>query len=174
LSDYYFHRYGVDTRSVRFPGLISWATPPGGGTTDYAIDMYHAAVNGEKFPCPLQAGTFLDMMYMPDALHATVQLMEADPSKLAHRNAFNISSMSFDPEILFSAIRKEIPTFEMEYQIDQQRQKIADSWPNSIDDTCAREEWGWTPRWNLNKMTKEMIEKLNLLSIKQRELCLEK
>jgi len=163
LSDYYYHRYGVDTRSVRFPGLISYATPPGGGTTDYAIDMYHAAVKDEKYHCPLQAGTFLDMMYMPDALHAAIQLMEADPARLIHRNAFNISSMSIDPEMIYSAIKKEIPHFEMDYQIDPLRQEIADSWPNSIDDTCAREEWGWAPKCDLTCMTMEMIEKLKLI-----------
>lgn len=164
LSDYYFHRYGVDTRSVRFPGLISYTTPPGGGTTDYSIDMYRAAVKSEKYYCPLKAGTFLDLMYMPDALHAAIQLMEADPSKLKHRNAFNISSMSIDPEMIFTAIKKEIPHFEMEYRIDELRQEIADSWPNAIDDTCAREEWGWAPHCDLTYMTKDMIEKLNLVS----------
>ena len=106
LSDYYFHKYGVDTRAVRFPGLISYVTPPGGGTTDYSVEMYYAAVKGESYSCPIGAGTFMDMMYMADALRAAVQLMEADPSRLKHRNAFNIASMSFDPEILAAAIRR--------------------------------------------------------------------
>lgn len=162
LSDYYFHKYGVDTRSVRFPGLISYVTPPGGGTTDYAVDIYYSAVKGEKFVCPLQAGTFMDMMYMPDALNACVQLMEADPSKLIHRNAFNIAAMSFDPELIYAEVKKLVPGFEMEYQIDQLRQNIANSWPNSLDDTCAREEWGWNPKYDLASMSKDMIEKLKI------------
>lgn len=162
LSDYYFHKYGVDTRSVRFPGLISYVTPPGGGTTDYAVDIYYSAVKGEKFTCPLQAGTFMDMMYMPDALDACVNLMEADPSKLIHRNAFNIAAMSFDPEMIYAEVKKLVPGFEMEYQIDQLRQNIANSWPNSLDDTCAREEWGWKPKFDLTSMSQDMIEKLKI------------
>ncbi|MDR1758398.1 MAG: NAD-dependent epimerase/dehydratase family protein [Bacteroidales bacterium] len=160
LSDYYFHRYGVDTRSVRYPGIISNVTLPGGGTTDYAVEIYYAAVKGETFYCPLKAGTFLDMMYMPDALHAIVQLMEADPAKLKHRNAFNIASMSFDPEMLYAEIRKHEPDFKMEYRLDSVRQAIADSWPNSMDDHCAREEWGWKPSYNLDKMTEDMLKVL--------------
>lgn len=163
LSDYYYHRYGVDTRSVRFPGLISYTTAPGGGTTDYAIDMYRAAVKGEKYASPLRAGTFLDLMYMPDALNGTIQLMEADPSRLIHRNAFNIASMSVDPEMIFASIKKEIPGFEMEYRIDPLRQDIANSWPNSLDDSCARKEWDWNPTCDLTCMTKDMIEKLKLI-----------
>lgn len=162
LSDYYFHKYGVDTRSVRFPGLISYVTPPGGGTTDYAVDIYYSAVKGEKFVCPLQAGTFMDMMYMPDALDACVNLMEADPSKLIHRNAFNIAAMSFDPEMIYAEVKKLVPDFQMEYQIDELRQNIANSWPNSLDDTCAREEWGWKPKYDLTSMSQDMIEKLKL------------
>ncbi len=160
LSNYYNLRYGVDTRSVRFPGLISYVTPPGGGTTDYAVDIYYYAVRGEKFICPIAAGTYMDMMYMPDALRAAIEIMEADPTKLHHRNSFNIASMSFDPEIIYNSIKREIPTFEMEYQVDPLRQGIADSWPNSLDDTCARMEWGWEPRYNLESMTKDMISKL--------------
>lgn len=162
LSDYYFIRFGVDTRSVRFPGLISYVTPPGGGTTDYAVDIYYAAVKGEKFVCPIAAGTFMDMMYMPDALHAAIQIMEADPSRLKHRNSFNIASMSFDPEIIASNIRKYIPDFSMEYKVDPLRQAIADSWPNSLDDTCAREEWDWQPHYTLDMMTQDMIAKLKV------------
>ena len=143
LSDYYFYRFGVDTRSVRFPGLISYVTLPGGGTTDYAVDIYYSAVRGETFECPIAAGTFMDMMYMPDALRAAIEIMEADPAKFKHRNSFNIASMSFDPEIIYAAIRKYIPEFKMVYKVDSLRQKIAESWPNSLDDTCAREEWGW-------------------------------
>lgn len=160
LSDYYNIRFGVDTRSVRFPGLISYVTPPGGGTTDYAVDIYYSAVKGEKFLCPIAAGTFMDMMYMPDALHAAIQIMEADPSRLVHRNSFNIASMSFDPEIIYGNIKKYVPDFKMEYKVDPLRQAIADSWPNSLDDTCAREEWDWKPTYDLDTMTRDMIEKL--------------
>ncbi len=160
LSDYYNIRFGVDTRSVRFPGLISYVTPPGGGTTDYAVDIYYSAVKGEKFSCPIAAGTFMDMMYMPDALHAAIQIMEADPSRLVHRNSFNIASMSFDPEIIYGNIKKYIPDFEMEYKVDPLRQAIAESWPNSLDDTCAREEWDWKPTYDLDTMTRDMIDKL--------------
>jgi nucleoside-diphosphate-sugar epimerase len=160
LSDYYYIRFGVDTRSVRFPGLISYIAPPGGGTTDYAVDIYYEAVKGNHFICPIAAGTFMDMMYMPDALHAAIQLMEADPSRLIHRNAFNIAAMSFDPEIIFNNIKKYLPTFTMEYQIDPLRQTIADSWPNSLDDTCAREEWDWKPVYDLDSMTRDMLAKL--------------
>lgn len=160
LSDYYYDKYGVDTRSVRFPGIISNVTPPGGGTTDYAVDIYYSAVRGEKFVCPLKPGTFMDMMYMPDALNAAISLMEADPSRLKHRNAFNVTSLSISPEIICAAIRKHVPGFEMEYQVDPLKQSIADSWPDSLDDTCAREEWGWNPRYDLEAMTVDMLAKL--------------
>lgn len=157
LSDYYAHRFGVDTRSVRFPGLISYVAPPGGGTTDYAVDIYYSAVKGQEFKCPLKPGTFMDMMYMPDALRAAIEIMEADPSRLIHRNSFNIASMSFDPEIIANKIKEHIPGFRMTYELDPLRQKIADSWPNSLDDTCAREEWDWHPEYDLEAMTKDMI-----------------
>ena len=160
LSDYYFTRFGVDTRSVRFPGLISNLTLPGGGTTDYAVEIYYSAVKGEKFICPLEKGTFMDMMYMPDALDAMVDIMEADPSKLIHRNSFNVTAMSFDPEILYNTIKKYIPTFEMEYKPEPIKQAIANSWPNSLDDSCARNEWGWNPKYDLDKMSVDMIESL--------------
>lgn len=160
LSDYYFTRFGVDTRSVRFPGLISYVTPPGGGTTDYAVDIYYSAAKGEKFVCPIAAGTYMDMMYMPDALRAAIEIMEADPTKLVHRNSFNIASMSFEPDTIYQQIRKYLPDFEMEYQVDPLRQAIAESWPNSLDDTCAREEWGWKPEYDLDAMTKDMLAKL--------------
>ena len=160
LSDYYFHKYGVDTRSVRFPGLISYKTLPGGGTTDYAVEIYYAAVKGEEFVCPLAQGTYLDMMYMPDAIKAAIRLMEADPRYLVHRNAFNITAMSFDPEGVYDAIRKHIPNFKMRYEVDPVRQAIADSWPNRMDDICARKEWGWTPSYNLESMTRDMIKHL--------------
>ena len=160
LSDYYFTRFGVDTRSVRFPGLISYVTPPGGGTTDYAVDIYYSAAKGEKFVCPIAEGTYMDMMYMPDALRAAVEIMEADPSKLVHRNSFNIASMSFEPNTIYQNIRKYLPEFEMQYQVDPLRQAIAESWPNSLDDTCAREEWGWKPEYDLDAMTQDMLSKL--------------
>ena len=160
LSDYYFTRFGVDTRSVRFPGLISYVAPPGGGTTDYAVDIYYSAAKGEKFVCPIAAGTYMDMMYMPDALRAAIEIMEADPTKLVHRNSFNIASMSFEPDTIYHQIRKYLPDFEMEYQVDPLRQAIAESWPNSLDDSCAREEWGWKPEYDLDAMTKDMLAKL--------------
>lgn len=161
LSDYYFHKYGVDTRAVRFPGLISNVTPPGGGTTDYAVDIYYSAVRGEKFVCPIAEGTHMDMMYMPDALHAAVQLMEADPARLVHRNAFNIASMSFAPEDIYAAIKKYKPEFEMEYDVDPLKQSIAESWPDSLDDSCARQEWDWKPTYDLDSMTRDMLDKLS-------------
>lgn len=160
LSDYYYTRWGVDTRSIRFPGIISNLTHPGGGTTDYAVEIYYNAVKGEKFTCPVKAGTFMDMMYMPDALNAAVNIMEADPCKLIHRNSFNIASMSFDPEMIYAAIKKHYPDFEMVYDIDPLKQSIADSWPNSLDDICARQEWGWLPEYDLEKMTADMIKVL--------------
>ncbi len=161
LSDYYADRFGVDARSVRFPGLISYVAPPGGGTTDYAVDIYYSAVKGEEFKCPLKPGTYMDMMYMPDALRAAIEIMEADPEKLKHRNSFNIASMSFDPEIIYNKIKEYVPDFKMSYDLDPLRQKIADSWPDSLDDTCAREEWGWKPEYDLDSMTRDMLENLH-------------
>ena len=151
LSDYYFHKYGVDTRSVRFPGLISYTTLPGGGTTDYAVEIYYAAVKGEEFVCPIAAGTLMDMMYMPDALRAAIDIMQANPRYLKHRNSFNIAS-----------IRKYIPSFKMRYEVDPVRQSIADSWPDNMDDTCARKEWGWAPTYDLDTMTQDMIKNLKV------------
>ncbi|HPT15489.1 MAG TPA: NAD-dependent epimerase/dehydratase family protein [Bacteroidales bacterium] len=158
LSDYYFKKFGVDTRSVRYPGIISNVTLPGGGTTDYAVEIYYEAVKNGKYTCPLGAGTFLDMMYMPDAIDAAIDLMEADPAKLKHRNAFNVSAMSFDPEIIAAEIKKHIPGFTMDYQVEPIKQAIANSWPNNMDDSCARAEWGWSPKWNLEKMTVDMLK----------------
>lgn len=162
LSDYYYHRFGVDTRSVRFPGLVSWKTLPGGGTTDYAVDIFYSAVKGEEFVCPLKPDTFMDMMYMPDALKAMTDIMEADPDKLVHRNSFNVTSMSFSPEIIYEAIKKHYPDFKIRYQLDENIQHIADSWPNKLDDSCARNEWGWNPHFDLDKMTIDMIENLKI------------
>ena len=160
LSDYYFHKYGVDTRSVRFPGLISNVTLPGGGTTDYAVEVYYSAVKGEEFVCPIGPGTYMDMMYMPDALKAAVDIMIADPTRLIHRNSFNIASMSFEPEQLFAKIREYIPGLRVRYEVDPVRQAIANSWPDSMDDSCARAEWDWKPSFDMDSMTRDMIDAL--------------
>lgn len=162
LSDYYFKKFGVDTRSVRFPGIISNVTLPGGGTTDYAVEIYYEAVLRGKYTSPLAAGTFMDMMYMPDAINAAISLMEADPEKLVHRNSFNVTAMSFDPEMIAAEIRKEIPGFSLEYKIDELRQHIADSWPDHMDDSCARVEWDWQPKWSLESMTRDMLSAIRL------------
>jgi nucleoside-diphosphate-sugar epimerase len=160
LADYYFHRFGVDTRGVRFPGLISYVTPPGGGTTDYAVEIYYEAIKNGKYRSYIDKGTYMDMMYMPDALGAIVDLMEADPSKLIHRNAFNVTAMTFDPEELTAEIKKHIPGFDISYNVDPVRQAIADSWPNSIDASAAAEEWGFKVKYDLSSMTADMLEKL--------------
>ncbi len=157
LSDYYFKRFGVDTRSVRYPGIISSVTLPGGGTTDYAVEIFYAAVREKKYTCPLGSRTFLDMMYMPDALEAAIQLMEVDPSKLKHRNSFNVTAMSFCPEMIAAEIKRHLPDFVISYKIDPIKQSIADSWPNKMDDSCAREEWGWNPKYDLAMMTADML-----------------
>ena len=161
LCDYYFKRFGVDTRGVRYPGIISNETLPGGGTTDYAVEIYYDAIKHKKYTCNLPAGAFLDMMYMPDAIKAGIDLMEADPSKLKHRNAFNVTAMSFDPEIIAESIRKYIPEFTMDYDVDPVKKAIAETWPNSMNDSAAREEWGWEPEYDLEAMTKDMIEVLS-------------
>jgi len=161
LSDYYYKRFGVDTRGLRYPGIISNVTLPGGGTTDYAVEIFYEAIKSRKFTCPLPAGTFLDMMYMPDALDAAIDLMEADPSKLKHRNAFNVTAMSFDPEILSAEIKKHMPDFELTYDVDPVKKGIADTWPNKMDDSAAREEWGWDPKFTLPEMVADMMEKIS-------------
>jgi len=158
LCDYYYHKYDVDTRGVRFPGVISSMTPPGGGTTDYAVDIYYAAVEQKHYTCFLEGDTYLDMIYMPDAVNAAISIMEADPSRLRHRNAFNIASMSFCPEDQAAYIRNYIPEFTISYDIDPVKQAIADSWPDCLEDYAARVEWGWKPKYDLNMMTKDMIE----------------
>jgi nucleoside-diphosphate-sugar epimerase len=164
LCDYYHHKFGVDTRGLRFPGLISYVTPPGGGTTDYAVEIYYEAVKHKRYTSYIEKGTYMDMMYMPDALNAVIQLMEADGSKLKHRNSFNVSAMSFDPEQMATEIRKTIPEFVLNYQVDPVRQAIAESWPNHIDSSCAMEEWGFKAEYNLEKMTREMLGKLKVES----------
>jgi len=161
LCDYYYHRYGVDTRGVRFPGLISYVAPPGGGTTDYAVEIYYEAVENKAYESYIAQGTYMDMMYMPDALHAIIQLMEANPDKLIHRNAFNISAISAEPKDFEKAIQKHIPEFKLSYNVDPIRQKIADSWPNSIDSTAAAEEWGFKAEYDIDRMTADMLEKIS-------------
>ena len=163
LSDWYFHKYGVDTRSVRFPGIISYMTPPGGGTTDYAVDIFYYAVRGEQFTCPIKAGTLMDMMYMPDALRAAMELMEANPDRLVHRNSFNVAAMSFDPEAIYHAIQEVKPEFRMVYEVDPLKQSIAESWPDKMDDSCARNEWDWHHDYDLPAMTRDMLQKLSML-----------
>ncbi len=157
LSDYYHSRYGLDTRSIRFPGIISNVTLPGGGTTDYAVDIYYDAVKSGRFTCPISSDVYMDMIYMPDALRACVELMEADPARLIHRNSFNLASMSFTPEMIAAEVRRRIPSFEMSYEIDPVKESIARSWPNSLDDSCARAQWGWHPEWDLSSMTDDML-----------------
>jgi len=166
LCDYYFKRFGIDTRGVRYPGIISYVTPPGGGTTDYAVEIFYEAIKNKHYTCPLKKGTSLDMMYMPDAINAAINLMEANPDKLIHRNAFNVTAMQLKPEILEESIKKYIPEFRMDYEIDPLKQGIADSWPDSMDDSCAREEWGWKPDYNLESMTKDMLDKLSIKLLK--------
>jgi len=161
LCDYYFKKFGVDTRGVRFPGLISYKKLPGGGTTDYAVHIYNEAIKNGQYTCYLNEHTYLDMMYMPDALDAIINLMEADASTLKHRNAFNITSMSISPSDLKNEIKKHLKDFKMDYEIDPIRQAIADSWPNSIDDSAARMEWGWDPKYDLAKMTEDMLFNLS-------------
>lgn len=160
LCDYYHKKFGLDTRGLRFPGLISYEALPGGGTTDYAVHIYYEALSQGRYTSYIAQGTHMDMMYMPDALEAVVQLMEADPSRLINRNAYNISAMSVAPEDIAESIRKVIPSFEIDYDVDPERQAIADSWPNSLDCSAAEEEWDFSPAYDLDRMTREMLEKL--------------
>jgi len=161
LCDYYNKKFGVDTRGVRFPGIISYVTLPGGGTTDYSVEIFYEALKHRRYTCYLKPHTYMDMMYMPDAIKAAIDIMEADPKKLLHRNAFNVTAMSFAPEDIVNEIKRYIPDFVIEYKIDPVRQAIADSWPNKMDDSAAREEWGWKPSYDLASMTKDMLEKLS-------------
>lgn len=161
LCDYYQKRFGVDTRGVRYPGLISHKTLPHGGTTDYAVHIFYAALKDKRYDCFLKEGTRLDMMYMPDAIKAAMDLMEAESSKLIHCNGYNITAMSFAPEEIAAAIKKRLPEFVMDYAIDPVRQAIAESWPRHMDDSAARKEWGWRPEYDLEAMVDDMLEKLS-------------
>ena len=161
LCDYYHQHFAVDTRGLRYPGIISHQTLPGGGTTDYAVHMFYAALQKQHYECYLQADTMLDMMYMPDALHAAIDLMQADGEKLQHRNAYNVSAMNFTPQQLADEIKKHIPAFTIQYQVDPVRQAIADSWPDSMDDSKARNEWNWQPRYTLATMVEDMLSHLS-------------
>ena len=161
LCDYYFTKYGVDTRGVRFPGLISYKTLPGGGTTDYAVDIYYEALKSKKYTSYIDKGTYMDMMYIPDAINSIIKLLQADPSRLKHRNSFNISAMSFEPEEIAASIRKYIPEFKINYNVDPVRQHIADSWPNSLDSSAAKEEWDFNPEYDLDRMTEDMLMNLS-------------
>ncbi len=158
LCDYYYTKFGVDTRSVRFPGLISYVKEPGGGTTDYAVEIYFKAIREGKYNSYIAKGTYMDMMFMDDAINAIIQLMEADGERLVHRNAYNVSAMSVEPETVKASIQKILPEFELSYDVDPDRQAIADTWPNSIDTSCAKEEWGFNPQYDLDSMTKLMLK----------------
>ena len=162
LCDYYHLRFGVDTRGVRFPGLISYVTPPGGGTTDYAVEIFYAALQNKTYTCSLKESTYLDMMYMPDAIEAAIKIMTADPEKLKVRNSYNVTAMSFSPQVLCTEIQKHIPDFTMSCEINPVLQAIADSWPNKMDDSAAREQWGWQPGFDLPAMSTDMLEKLSV------------
>ena len=159
--NYYFNRYGVDVRSIRYPGLISYKSAPGGGTTDYAVEIFHEALEDSHYDCFLQPDTYLPMMYMPDAIRATIELMEAPAEKISIRHSYNLCSMSFSPAEIAAEIKKEIPDFTINYQPDY-RQAIANGWPQSIDDTVAREDWGWKEKFGLEEMTKDMLRNLTI------------
>ena len=162
LCDYYYHKYGVDTRGVRWPGLISYVTPPGGGTTDYAVEIFYEAIKHRKYTnCFIKEGTYLDMMYMPDALKSAIDIMEADSEKLNHRNAYNVTAMSFAPEDVAKEIKKHLPDFYIDYKVDPVRQAIAESWPNKMDDSAARLDWSWQPQYDLPAMAVDMLNKLS-------------
>jgi len=161
LCDYYFKRFGVDVRGIRYPGIISSETPPGGGTTDYAVAIFYEAIQQKRYTCFLKEDTMLPLMYMPDCIRAAIELMEADVSKLNHHSNYNLAAMSFSAGELAAEIRKHIPEFTCEYQPDF-RQEIADSWPRSIDDSAAREDWSWKPKYDLNLMVGDMLQKLRV------------
>lgn len=158
LCEYYHTKFGVDTRSVRFPGLISYVKEPGGGTTDYACEVYFEAIRNGEYTSFIDKGTYMDMMFMDDAIDAIIKLMEAPEENIDNRCAFNLSGMSFEPEEIAASIRKHIPEFKMHYDVDPVRQGIADSWPDAIDTSCARNEWGFDPQYDLDRMTEKMLQ----------------
>lgn len=160
LCNYYFVKYGVDVRGVRYPGIISSETPPGGGTTDYAVEIYYEALKKKRYTCFVREDTVLPMMYMPDCLKSTIDLMEADASRVKRHDSYNVAGMSFSAGQLAAEIRKHVADFKCDYKPDF-RQKIADSWPMSIDDSAARKDWGWKPSYNLATMTTDMVQKLS-------------
>lgn len=170
LCDYYYHRFGVDARGLRYPGIISSKTKPGGGTTDYAVDIFYAAIQAQHYDCFLRADTQLDMMYMPDAIDAALSLMTADSTQLKHRNAFNVTAMSFTPQQLAAEIQKHIPEFTIAYRVDPLRQAIADSWPRHMNDSAAKAEWGWKAQFDLPAMVEDMLENIRSTD-KRRRLC---
>lgn len=161
MGNYFFERVGLEVRGVRLPGVVSWKVEPGGGTTDYAVDAFYGAIRDGRYTCYLRAGTYLPMMYVPDAIKALIEVAEADVSTLKHHADYNVNSLSFEPEELAAAIRRRVPGFEMDYEVDPLRQYIADSWPNSLDDTAARQEWGWRPDYGLDAMVDDMFENLS-------------
>jgi nucleoside-diphosphate-sugar epimerase len=161
LCDYYHDRWQVDTRGLRFPGLISHVAPPGGGTTDWAVDIFHHALRDGAYTCFLDAGTQLDMMYMPDAVRAAIEVMEASAEDLIHRNAFNVTAMQLTPSMLAAAIAAHVPGFRLYVSQERTKQRIADSWPRRIDDSAAHAEWGWSPEWDLERMTADMLRNLS-------------
>ena len=160
LGNYYFANLGLDVRGARLPGIISWKTPPTAGTTDYSVAIFYGAIRERHYTCYLSPDTYLPMMYMPDCIKSIIDLAEADGTKLRHHADFNVSSMSFTPAQLADAIKKKMPEFTIDYEIDPLRQAIADSWPDSLDDSAAREEWGWEPEYNLDFMVDDMLENL--------------
>ncbi len=162
MSDYYHSRFGVDTRSVRFPGIISNGALPGGGTTDYAVEVFYEIIKCGHYTCPIPESTYMDMLYMPDALEACTILMDCDPDKLIHRNSFNVTAMSFSPKELFEAISRRVPGASFSYDIDPVKEKISASWPDSMDDSSARSEWGWNPQWNLESMVDDMLSAIRV------------
>jgi nucleoside-diphosphate-sugar epimerase len=161
LGDYYVRRFGLDVRGLRYPGIISHGTLPGGGTTDYAVAIYYDAIKYKKYTCFVKEDTKLPMMYMPDCLKASIDLMQADFSKLVHHADFNVGAMSFTVKELADSIKKHIPEFQISYEPDY-RQNIADSWPNAVDDSAARKEWGWKPAYDLDAMTADMLKNLKI------------
>ena len=161
LCDYYTARFGIDTRGLRLPGLISYSAPPGGGTTDYAVEIFHHAMRYGRYSCFLKPDTRLDMMYMPDATRAMIKLMAADGNRLSHRNAYNIAAINFTPEELAEEICRHVPEFRISYEIDPMRQAIAESWPRSLNDSAARDEWDWSPQYDLKSMVDDMIMQIS-------------